>query len=270
MSVLVIGAYGNVGSNVVAGLRSAGIPVRGTSRTLKGSEPLSGVEMVSLDLDDPATLPRPLDGIKKVFLYAKPSGIAEFVTAAQAAGVEHVVLLSSASVVEEATRNTRNAHMHAAVEEALEKSGMAWTFLRPTTFASKQLGLAPRIKSGEVLRVPFLQARSAVIHERDIADVAVKALTSPGHEGKAYWLTGPEALTYQEQIDTIGEAIGRKIETVEVEPEEAEPPMHEFFVKLTRALMASPTVVTNAVEEATGVPARTFRQWAEDHVKDFS
>jgi uncharacterized protein YbjT (DUF2867 family) len=270
MSVLVIGAYGSVGSNVVAGLRSAGIPIRGTSRTVEGTAPPSGVEMVRLDLEDPATLPPALDGMKKVFLYAKPSGIAEFVTAAQAAGVEHVVLLSSASVVEEATRNTRNAHMHAVVEDALQKSGMAWTFLRPTTFSSKQLALAPQIRSRETLRLPFLQARSAVIHERDIADVAVRALTSPGHEGRAYWLTGPQALTAQEQIDAIGEAIGRTIETVEVAPEDVEPPMPEFFIRLTQALMANPTVVTNAVEEVTGVPARTFRQWAEDHVKDFS
>ncbi|WP_089157663.1 NAD(P)H-binding protein [Micromonospora sp. NBS 11-29] len=270
MSVLVIGAYGSVGSHVVAGVRAAGIPVRGTSRTVEGTEPPDGVEMVRLDLDDPATLPPALDGMKKVFLYAKPEGVAEFVTAAQAAGVEHVVLLSSASVVEEATRNTRNAHMHAVVEDALQKSGMAWTFLRPTTFATRQLALAPRIRSGETLRLPFLQARSAVIHERDIADVGVRALTGSGHEGQAYWLTGPQALTMQEQIQTIGEAIGRPIETVEVAPEDTDPPTPEFFVRLTRALQAYPTVVTKAVEEATGVPARTFRQWAEDHVKDFS
>ena len=86
MSVLVIGAYGNVGSHVVTELRSAGIPVRGTSRTPTG-------EMVRLDLTEPETLPAALDGIKKVFLYASPVGITEFVSAAQAAEVEHIVVL---------------------------------------------------------------------------------------------------------------------------------------------------------------------------------
>ncbi len=270
MSVLVVGAYGSVGSHVVTGLRSAGISVRGTSRTPKADEVPDGVEMVRLDLGEPETLPAALDGVKKVFLYARPDGIAEFVAAALAAGVEHVVLLSSAAVVEPATKNSRNAHMHAAVEGALEQSGMAWTHLRPTTFATNQLRWVPEIRAGGVLRIPFLELRTASIHERDIADVAVAALTGAGHEGKGYWLTGPEALTQRDYIDAIGAVIGRSIEVVDLAPEDAEPKLPEFVVRMMTELMASPCVVTSDVEDATGVPARTFRQWAEDHAKDFS
>lgn len=268
MSVLVIGAYGNVGSHVVIELRSAGTPVRGTSRT-PGESP-DAVEMVRLDLNEPETLPAALHGIKKVFLYASPAGITEFVGAAQAAGVEHIVLLSSASVVEAATRQSRNAQMHAAVEAALQESGIAWTFLRPTTFAANQLQWAPAIRSGEALRIPFLQMRHASIHEHDIADVAVRALTGAGHEGKAYWLTGPQALTRHEHVEAIGAAIGRPIDVVEVAPEDAVPRLPEFVIRMTADVMKAPCVVTPAVEEVTGAPARTFRRWAEDHATDFS
>jgi uncharacterized protein YbjT (DUF2867 family) len=270
MSVLVIGAYGSVGSHVVSGLVSAGIQVRGTSRTPGAGELPDAVEMVRLDLDEPATLAAALDGVKKVFLYAKPEGVGEFVSAARAAGVEHVVLLSSAAVIEAATRDTRNAKMHAVVEEALEESGIAWTFLRPTTFASKQLVWGPAIQAGGVLRMPFPQLRSASIHERDIADVGVRALTGTGHEGQAYWLTGPEALTQQEHIETIAAVIGRPIELVEVAPQDAVPKRPEFVIRMTMDIMKAPCVVTPTVEEVTGVPARSFRQWAEDHAKDFS
>jgi uncharacterized protein YbjT (DUF2867 family) len=270
MSVLVIGAYGNVGSHVVTELLSAGTSVRGTSRTPRTGEFPDAVEMVRLDLGEPETLPAALDGIKKVFLYASPNGITEFVSAAQAAEVEHIVLLSSASVVEPATKNSRNAQMHSAVEDALQESGIAWTFLRPTTFAANQLQWAPAIRSGAVVRIPFLQLRHASIHERDIADVAARVLTGAEHEGKAYWLTGPQALTRQEHIEAIGAAIGRPIDVVEVAPEDAEPRLPEFVIRTMAKLMEAPCVVTSTVEEITGVPARSFRRWAEDHVKDFS
>jgi uncharacterized protein YbjT (DUF2867 family) len=270
MSVLVIGAYGNVGSHVVAELLSAGTSVRGTSRTPRTSEVPDAVEMIRLDLGEPEHLPAALDGIKKVFLYARPDGITEFVRAARAAEVEHIVLLSSASVIESATRGSRNAQMHSAVEETLQESGIAWTFLRPTTFAANQLQWAPAIRSGEMLRIPFLQLRHASIHEHDIADVAVRALTGAEHEGKAYWLTGPEALTRREHIEAIGAAVGRQIDVVEVAPEDAEPKLPEFVIRMMTTLMEAPCVVTPTVEEVTGAPARSFGRWSEDHVKDFS
>ncbi len=270
MSVLVIGAYGNVGSHVVTELLSAGIPVRGTSRRPRAGELPDAVEVVRLDLDEPATLPAALEGAKKVFLYANRDGIAEFVTAARAAGVEHVVLLSSAAVVEPATRYSQSAQMHGMVESTLRESGIASTFLRPTTFAARQLRWGPEIRAGGVLRMPFPQVRTASIHEYDIAEVAVSVLTGTGHEGQAYWLTGPQALTQQEYIEVIGEVIGRPIDIVDLAPEDADPKLPEPFVRTMTELMKSPCVVTSTVEEVTGVPARTFRRWAEDHIKDFS
>jgi uncharacterized protein YbjT (DUF2867 family) len=160
--------------------------------------------------------------------------------------------------------------MHAAAEDGLRDSGIAWTFLRPTTFATNQFQWAPAIRSGAVVRIPFLQLCHASIHERDIADVAVRALTGADHAGKAYWLTGPQALTRQQHIETIGAVLGRPIDVVEVAPEDAEPRLPEFVIRMTAELMRSPCVVTSTVEEITGVPARSFRRWAEDHVNDFS
>jgi len=270
MSVLVIGATGNVGSHVVAGLRAAEMPVRGTSRTPESGEVPDGVEMVYADLGEPETLPAALDGINKVFLYAYPDGIADFVIAAQAAGVEHVVLLSSASVVNPAMRSSFVAQLHSTVEDALRESGIAWTFLRPTTFATNMLRWAAPIRSGGALRMPFLHSQDASIHERDVADTAVHALTGAGHEGKAYWLTGPQALTHLEHIEAIGAAIGRAIDVVEVAPEDAEPKFPEFVIRSMVDAMKLECTVTSTVEEVTGAPARPFRQWAEDHLKDFS
>ncbi|MBH0779668.1 SDR family oxidoreductase [Nocardia bovistercoris] len=266
MSVLVIGAYGSVGGYVVDGLLSAGSTVRGTSRSPRAGASRDDVEMVGLDLNVPQTLPAALEGIEKVFLYANPESIGEFVKAAEAAGVAQVVLLSSASVVEPVMQKSRSARMHSVVEEALRESGIGWTFLRPTTFATKQLSWAEAVRAGEKLRIPFLQLRTASIHERDIADVAVRALTRAGHDGKEYWLTGPQGLTQQEHIDAIGAAIGRSIDVVELAPEEVEPRL----IRTVGELMKAPCVVTSTIEEITGAPARSFRQWAEDHAEDFS
>ncbi|MFX0579434.1 NAD(P)H-binding protein [Nocardia nepalensis] len=269
MSVLVIGAYGNVGSHVVGGLRSAGIPVRGTSRAPGTSELPDAVEMVSLDLDKPETLPAALDGVDKVFLYASPDRIAEFVSAARKAGVEHIVLLSSCAVVDPAARHSRAAQMHSVVEEALQESAIAWTFLRPTTFSATKLRWVPAIRSREVLRVPFLQMKTASIHERDIADVAVHALTGTGHEGQGYWLTGPQAMTQQEHAEAIAAAIGRPVDVVDMAPEDLEK-LPAPYVRTQSELMKAPCVVTSTVEEITGIPPRSFQQWTEDHIEEFN
>ncbi|MBH0781868.1 NAD(P)H-binding protein [Nocardia bovistercoris] len=268
MSILVIGAYGTVGSRVAAGLRSAGIPIRGSSRKPETTES-PGLEMVRLDLDEPETLPAALDGIDKVFLYSVPEHIAEFVGAAQAAGVEHVVLLSSCAVVEPVAQRTRAAQIHSAVEQAVRESGIAWTFLRPTTFATTRLHWAQAIRSGEELRIPFLRMETAAIHERDIADVAVRALTGDGHAGKGYWLTGPQAMTQREHAETIAAVTGRSVDVAEMSPEDVGN-LPAPFVRTMTERMNAPCVVTSTVEEVTGTPARSFRQWVEDHIADFS
>src|SRR4051812_7597264 len=138
MTTVVFGARGNVGSQVAAALRAAGEDVRPTSRDPKGAG-------VVADLTDPATLPAALAGAERVFLYAHPEGVDGFVGAARDAGVRRVVLLSSAALARPGNEDSPIARRHRAVEEAIEASGLEWTFLRAGMFATNTRVWAPSI-----------------------------------------------------------------------------------------------------------------------------
>ena len=179
MTVLVTGGRGSVARGVVDGLVAAGAPVR-----LSGREPASlrapeGVETALVDLSRPETLGPALTGVDRVFLYAEPSGVDGFVAAARAAGVQQVVVLSSASVDEGGSDPI--ADKHRAVEDAVAGGGFASTFLRPGAFAGNaRQWLAPILGDG-VVRLPYPESGDAPIDERDIADVAVALLLAgPG------------------------------------------------------------------------------------------
>jgi uncharacterized protein YbjT (DUF2867 family) len=129
------------------------------------------------------------------------------------------------------------------------------------------------------VRWPYGRAGRSLIHEQDIAAVAVRALTEPGHAGRAYVLTGPEVVTQREQVGLIGDAIGRRVGWQELPPEQARRRLLEDwgdsrFVDGSLAYWASlvdhPEPVTRTVQEVTGVPARTFGEWAVDHAADFA
>jgi uncharacterized protein YbjT (DUF2867 family) len=183
--ILVTGASGQVGRHVVAQLREAGADFVESGRR---PEDL-GDNAVYADLTEPSTLPAALSGVSTVFLYAMPSGIDGFLEAA--AGVSHIVLLSSQTVVDAIPSRRPIAEMHQVVEDAIVSSGIPYTFLRPENFASNILmwGWPAMIRADGVLRFPYPESHSDAIHESDIAAVAVKVLTSPGHEGKSYFLT---------------------------------------------------------------------------------
>src|SRR5689334_13026850 len=129
MTILVTGARGHVGAAVLNELVAAGVRVRASSRTPRPGDFPPGVEVVPADLDDPATLPRALAGVRKVFLYAHPETAPEFAAAARRAGVEHVVLLSSYTVMAPEAASHPIAARHLAVERALDEAGLARTFV---------------------------------------------------------------------------------------------------------------------------------------------
>jgi uncharacterized protein YbjT (DUF2867 family) len=162
----------------------------------------------------------------------------------------------------------------ARVEDAIERSATEWTFLRPTGFAANTLMWADQIREGGVVRWPFGQAARSLIHERDIADVAVRALTEDGHAGARYVLTGPEALTQAEQVRQIGVALGRDLRWEEMSREDAERELSgrvpETALDTWASFVETPEVVTTTVQEVTGRPARPFADWARDHAADFS
>ena len=133
MTVLVTGARGDVGAAVLAGLLAAGEPVRASSRAPRPGEFPAGVEVARADLADPASWPAALAGVRKVFLYAHPEGAAEFAAAARKAGVEHVVLLSSSTVLYPDAAASPIALRHLAAERALDEAGLDRTFVRQAT-----------------------------------------------------------------------------------------------------------------------------------------
>ena len=136
MTILVTGARGQVGAAVLRGLLAAGSPVRASSRTPRPGEFPDGAEVVRADLDDPQTFPRALAGVRRVFLYARPATAPAFAAAARAAGVEHVVLLSSASVLTADAAANPIALQHSTAERALDDAGLTRTFVRPGYFAT--------------------------------------------------------------------------------------------------------------------------------------
>ncbi|MFG6200222.1 NAD(P)H-binding protein [Nonomuraea sp. JJY05] len=278
MVMVVFGARGSVGRHVAAGLLAAGEHVRVTSRDPgKGGFPASA-EVVAADLERPETLPAALEGATKVFVYAIPDGVAGFVEAARSAGVRQVVLLSSAAVVIEGFERNPIAVQHQVVETAVEESGLDWTFIRPGMFATNTLWWwQAAIRGGGVVRLPYPEAETAPIHEKDLAALAVTALTEPGHERRAYTVYGAESLTLRRQVEHIGEAIGRPV-TVEVVSEaQAREEMGrttpavgvEVIMKQWADRDGVPAETSTVVEKVTGRPARTFAEWAVDHADDF-
>ncbi|WP_432994812.1 NAD(P)H-binding protein [Dactylosporangium sp. CA-233914] len=277
--VLVFGGGGQVGRAVVDELLAAGATVRATGRDPGRLRLPSTVEKVRADLTDPDTLPAALAGVRKVFLYAVPHGVDNFVAAARDAGVEHVVLLSSDTVLERIPARKAIADMHKVVEAALDASGLATTYLRPDNFAGNVLlwGWAESIRAEGVVRFAYPESHSDAIHERDIAAVAAVALTRPGHEGGRYLITGPESVTQRRQAELIAAAIGRPVRVEELTPEQARQVyatiVPEWVLDATLGYWAAtdgvPYEVNDLVRRLTGRSARTFAQWARDHADDF-
>ncbi|MDN0194853.1 NAD(P)H-binding protein [Streptomyces sp. S.PNR 29] len=274
--IAVTGPTGNVGRALVARLTAAGHPVRALTRDPGRAQLPAGAEAVRLRLDEPEAL---FKGTTQLFLYIQAGGdqTPALLEAARAAGVRHVVLLSS-GIIGSGADETHPIHvMHATAEQHIRDSGLTWTFLRPNAFAANALQWAPQIRSGNTVRGVFADGQSAPIHEDDIAAVAERALLDDGHEGAVHRLTGPEATTNAEQVTAIGQAIGRDLRFTEVSPDEAGPelfphvPPHmvQTLLKTFAATVGVAPEITTTVEQITGNPARPFTQWARDHADDF-
>jgi uncharacterized protein YbjT (DUF2867 family) len=270
--ILVTGATGNVGRHVVRQLVEAGERVRAVTRDPARAELPDGADVVRGDLLDPSTYGAMFAGVTRVHLLAAGEGVAEFVTAARDAGVERIVLLSSL-----AGGGAIGAH-HRGLEAAVERSGVAWTHLRPGAFmANVRWQWAASIRAEGVVRTPYPGASLAPIHEADIAAVATEALLREDHANTAYELTGPESLTYAEQAAVLGKAIGREIDVVELTPEQAREQMTrampaavaDTLLEYWAERVGTRALVSPCVEQVTGRPARNFAQWAAEHAAEF-
>ena len=277
--ILVIGATGHVGREVVFQLVAAGAPVRAMTRNPDSAHLPSQVELVRGDLSVPETLDRCLDDVDTVFLiWSAPPHAAVSALARIAHCARRVVFLSSPYKTVHPFFQQPNPvrELHARIERAIEASGVEWTFLRPGMFAANALAWwAPRIRSSNIVRWPYASACTAPIHERDIAAVAVRCLCDDGHGGAEYVLTGPESLSQAEQVATIGRAIGRSLRMEEISPDEARrelnmpAPVLNMLLNAWAAAAGQPALVTSAVSEITGRPARTFFEWAVENAGAF-
>ncbi len=278
--ILVAGATGNVGRQIVSQLLGTGVAVRALARNPDAAILPDDVEVVRGDLSAPDTLDAPLEGVEAIFL-VWPFLTAEAAPAVLDAATKHahrIVYLSSMGVRDDREEQTNPIDaFHADIERLIKQSGLDWTIVRSGGMATNTLWWAPQIRAGGIVRWFHGDASRSLIHERDVAAVAARALTEDGHGGKTYRVTGPRALTQIEQMRAIGEAIGRPLRWEEVSPEAARqqlladmpPSVVDGILDAHAQFAAEPEPVTSTVEAITGAPARTFREWATDHAGDF-
>jgi uncharacterized protein YbjT (DUF2867 family) len=244
---------------------------------------LPHVEVVEGDFDRPMTLLTALAGVERAFLLTSSSEHAQaqqiaFIDAARQSGVAHIVKLSQFGA--DARSPGRFQRYHAAVEAALQASGIAYTLLRPNLFMQGLLNFRSTIATQDAFYAAAGDAEVSAVDVRDIAEVAVAALTESGHEGKLYELTGPQALTHAEMAERLSRSLGRRVAFVDIPPEamrdallgvgfpvwQADGLVEEYALYRRGEAAA----VTSGVRDAIGKAPRSFEEFARDYAAMFS
>ncbi len=284
--MLVTGATGSVGSELVKMLAAKGVAFRALVRSDKNTEQLAvlpGAEIVVGDLGDTASITQALRGIDRAFLLTNSSEEAEslqsgFVDAAQHAGVRHIVKLSQLHA--DIHSPVRFLRYHAVVEQKIIASGMAYTFLRPNLYMQGLLGFREPIMHQGKFFASAGDAKVSLVDTRDIARVAAEALTNQSHEHKIYNITGPEALSHAEIAACFTEVLGREIRFINVSPEEMRYALTGvgFPAWQTDGLIedyahyarGEASEVSPSVKEVTGEQPRDFRRFVSEFAGIFS
>jgi uncharacterized protein YbjT (DUF2867 family) len=282
--ILVTGATGTIGKDVVKELRGMGARFRVVARDPeKARELLGGVEVVRADFRDRASLDAAFEGGTKLFLLGpgSPTQVADqhnAIEAATAAGITHVV--RSSAFLSDTGSVVSLGRWHGQTDEELRRSGLKWTILQPEAFMQNLLGGVESIKQQGVIYGTSKDGKIAMIDSRDIARVAVCALVDRGHEGKTYVVTGPEAIDYAQVAETFSQVLGRPVRYVDLAPEQARLAMlgrglPEWLVDIlleTSSIYAAGrgAPVTDAVEQVGGAKPRTIAQFVRDHVLAFA
>ncbi|WP_405764044.1 NAD(P)H-binding protein [Streptomyces sp. NBC_00080] len=279
--ILVTGATGTVGGEVVRRL-PAGVRVRIMARDpgrVTGAP--AGAQTVAGDHEDPGSLARALAGVGTAFLVTTRVGggdDAAFVAAARRAGVRRVVKLSAAAVLDPGAGDVITCWQRAA-EEEVRGCGLEWTLLRPRAFMSNSLAWAASVRGERTVRALYGTSPHACVDPRDVAEVAVRVLTEEGHAGRAYTLTGPQAVTAVGQSEVLGRLLGVPLRFVELSPDQAraawarrypQPVAEALLESAGRQRAGAKARVEDTVREVTGRRARSFAQWAADHLEAFA
>jgi uncharacterized protein YbjT (DUF2867 family) len=274
--ILVTGATGNVGSELVNALAEAGARVRALTRDPSAVTFPAGVEPVAGDLNRPQTLADALAGVSGIFLMPGYEDMPGLLALARRAGVKRVVLLSGGSAALADMSNAVSRYQTLS-EQAVRESGLSWTFLRPRAFMSNALRWRPQLAAGDEVRVPFPTVPTASIDPYDIAAVAAVALLSDGHDGRIYELTGPESLLPADQVAVLAKVLGRNLTCHGLTDEEAREEMSgtmpaeyvDAFFSFYVGGTLDESTVHPTVREVTGREPHTFEQWAHAHAGEF-
>ena len=283
--ILITGATGTVGSEVVKRLSTQGRHARALTRDLckVEADEFPHIEFVQGDFDDANSLQRACSGVEQAFLLSNSSERAEqqqigFVEAARKSGVRHIVKLSQLHA--DVNSPERFLRYHAAVEAAIEATDLTFTFLRPNLYMQGLLNFAQSIKEKSAFFAAVGDARISAVDVRDLADVAVAALIDSRHKNKIYSLTGPEALTFGEMADGLSRAVSRNISFVDIPPETMRAALDglgfpawqadgllEEFEMYRRGEAAK---IESGVTDSLGRSARPFADFARDHALLFA
>ncbi|WP_394824989.1 NAD(P)H-binding protein [Pendulispora albinea] len=278
--ILITGAAGTIGRELVKELRAARIPVRAMTRNPAKARAALGeeLELVRGDFTDSRSLASALPNVRALFLLtAAGPWVADhdaaMLRAVKGTSVQKIVKMSAFGA---GTAPLASSRWHEPGERGVMESGLAWTVLRPAGFASNAQAWVPAIRAGDAIELATGDGRHAVVDPRDVAAVAARALATDTHDGSIYELTGPEPLTAAEQIATLGRALGRSIATRDVTPEMAADRMREAgtpaaFADAVREGYAyvragNAASQSDAVERILGRAPRSFEVWVRDHL----
>ncbi|TCC60405.1 NAD-dependent epimerase/dehydratase family protein [Kribbella pittospori] len=274
--ILVTGATGTIGSELVRQLVARGIPVRAMTREPGRMQPSAGIAITQGDFEDPASLRQATEDVREVFLLSAPGPRVPvhdraMVEAAAEAGVRKIVKLSAIGSTDEGMAG----NWHAAGEQAVRESGLAWTILRPAGFASNALRWVPAIRTGQPIPNLTGSGVHAFVDPRDVAAVAAEALLSADCDGQIYTLTGPELLSVPDQVTQVSEVLGRDLAVSDVPLEVAAEQMRAAGMDeavVSVAIRGAELIrsggektLTADVERVLGRPARSFRGWVESN-----
>ena len=302
-TILVTGATGTLGSQVVKQLLSAkgkeDVNIKAAARSSNDNtfEGLNKVQVVQLDYNNPSTLAAALKGVDKLFLLtAFQSNILDLtsnlVNEAKNARVKYIVKQSVMGA--DVEPGITPGILHRQAEKIIEESKISFTFLRPNFFMQNFVNFySHSIKTQGAFYVPAADAKVSFVDVRDIAAVAVQALvttttttTNDGgggggdkHKGKAYDITGGEALSYGQAAEIISKEVGKKINYVNISDEDARKGMKDIGIdewtinsmielfEITRAGYVS--TISPVVEQVTGNKPISFSQFAKDYAEAF-